>query len=47
MINDVTPIGVLFLVWWVLILQFVKNNIYYLVDAHWNQKHWPDGHKRI
>lgn len=27
MINDVTPIGALFLVWWVLILQYIKNNI--------------------
>lgn len=32
MINDVTPVGVLFLVWWVLILQFIKNNVGYLVD---------------
>lgn len=34
-------IGVFFLIWWVILLQFIYNNVEYLVDLHWNHKQWP------
>ncbi len=38
---------ILFLICWVIFLQFIHDNVECLVDLHWNHKHWPDGHRKI